>query len=101
MRTNSQILTSNWEQSEFRRLDEIYHDSVDRRLLSLAIVPESASHLDCKYVVLVKDVWQTQLLDALPDPIVQMGEDSRLQCSVCVKSLDSCGDVEKNPGPGR
>ena len=34
---------------------------------------------------------------------MQMVEDliSRLQSSVSVKCLVSCGDVEKNPGPGR
>jgi len=39
---NRQILTSNWEQaeSEVRRLDEIYHDTVDRVVMSLASVPD-------------------------------------------------------------
>jgi len=39
---NRQILTSNWEQaeSEVRRLDEIYHDTIDRVVLTLANVPE-------------------------------------------------------------
>ena len=70
------------------------------------------SHLECKYVsrdtkyecvVLVKKVWHKQKLEALPDLTVQMVEDliSRLQSSVSVKCLVSCGDVEKNPGPGR
>ena len=39
---NKQILTSNWEQaeSEVRRLDEIYHTTVDRVVLCLAGLPE-------------------------------------------------------------
>ena len=83
--------------------------------------PSLPSHLECKYVsrdnkymdmkyqvyyecvVLVKKVWHKQELETLPDLTVQMVEDftSRLQSSVFVKFLDSCGDVEKNPGPGR
>ena len=37
-----QILTSNWEQaeSEVRRLDDIYHDTVDRVVMTLASLPE-------------------------------------------------------------
>jgi len=39
---NRQILTTNWEQaeSEVRRLDEIYHDTVDRVVMTLASVPD-------------------------------------------------------------
>ena len=39
---NRQILTSNWEQaeSEVRRLDDIYHDMVDRVVLCLAALPD-------------------------------------------------------------
>ena len=39
---NRQILTSNWEQAEneVRRLDDIYHDTVDRVVLCLAGLPE-------------------------------------------------------------
>lgn len=39
---NRQILTSNWEQaeSEVRRLDDIYHDTVDRVVMCLASLPE-------------------------------------------------------------
>lgn len=39
---NRQILTSNWEQaeSEVRRLDEIYHDTVDRVVMTMASVPD-------------------------------------------------------------
>ena len=41
---NRQILTNNWEQaeSEVRRLDEIYHDTVDRVLMVLANLPDLA-----------------------------------------------------------
>jgi len=39
---NRQILTNNWEQaeSEVRRLDDIYHDTVDRVVMCLASLPE-------------------------------------------------------------
>ena len=39
---NRQILTSNWEQaeSEVRRLDDIYHDTVDRVVQCLASLPD-------------------------------------------------------------
>jgi len=39
---NRQILTTNWEQAEteVRRLDEIYHDTVDRVVMTLASVPD-------------------------------------------------------------
>ena len=39
---NRQILTNNWEQaeSEVRRLDDIYHDTVDRVVMCLAALPE-------------------------------------------------------------
>ena len=39
---NRQILTNNWEQaeSEVRRLDDIYHDMVDRVVLCLAALPD-------------------------------------------------------------
>jgi len=42
---NRQILTNNWEQaeSEVRRLDEIYHDTVDRVLMVLANLPDLAN----------------------------------------------------------
>ena len=38
---NRQILTSNWEQAEteVRRLDEIYHDTVDNVVQQLVAVP--------------------------------------------------------------
>merc|ERR1719410_705347 len=39
---NRQILTSNWEQAEteVRRLDDIYHNTVDRVVRSLVALPE-------------------------------------------------------------
>ena len=43
---NRQILTSNWEQAEteVRRLDDIYHSTVDRVVNSLAALPEVTKH---------------------------------------------------------
>ena len=39
---NRQILTSNWEQAEskVRRLDDIYHDTVDQVIQCLASLPD-------------------------------------------------------------
>jgi len=43
---NRQILTSNWEQAEgeVRRLDEIYHNTLDRVVICLAGAPEATKH---------------------------------------------------------
>jgi len=64
---NRQILTSNWEQaeSEVRRLDEIYHDTVDRVVMSLASVPDlSQQYPGLSQLVsnlqLVRETQQTQ-----------------------------------------
>eukprot|EP00092_Neocalanus_flemingeri_P032623 GFUD01035484.1.p1 GENE.GFUD01035484.1~~GFUD01035484.1.p1 ORF type:complete len:1136 (+),score=438.78 GFUD01035484.1:195-3602(+) len=64
---NRQILTSNWEQAEteVRRLDEIYHDTVERVLMSLASVPDlSQQYPSLAQLVanlqLVRDSQQTQ-----------------------------------------
>jgi len=64
---NRQILTTNWEQaeSEVRRLDEIYHDTVDRVVVTLASVPDlSQQYPGLKQLManlqLVRESQQTQ-----------------------------------------
>ena len=122
---NRQILTTNWEQaeSEVRRLDEIYHDTLDRVVMTLASVADlSQQYPGLKQLManlqLVRVSHQTQENTDKANKVVANSNKitntmmSRslvknyttkdpLIIPALTRALMLCGDVEEHPGPAR
>lgn len=73
---NRQILTCNWEQaeSEVRRLDEIYHETVDNVMRELGAVPDLVQ----SYPGLASLV--TSLRQSREDPVIQPNANENRNC---------------------
>ena len=122
---NRQILATNWEQaeSEVRRLDEIYHDTVDRMVMSFASIPD----LSQQYAGLKQLIANLQLMRVSQQTQENTDKDKKVVANsnkitntmmsrsliknyttkdpliipALTRALMLCGDVEEHPGPAR